>query len=130
MIGIALFPRPSLQTQYGPAGELSAASEYRGSHLMTFAGYHAGRGGSSMDQAVRRSRDPKGPFDWVRRIRSPETPNTSQRVMEIWRYIGVGSRRPPPEKRHGRSKPPRRLAQLRPAAAPNAPVCHVGVPLT
>jgi soluble lytic murein transglycosylase len=67
------------------AGELSALlSEYRGSHIMTFAGYNAGRGRvRDWIKAYGDPRDPKvDPVDWVERIPLSETRNYVQRVME------------------------------------------------
>ena len=75
---------PVYNTQMG-AGELSALlSEYRGSHIMTFAGYNAGRG--RVRQWVKQYGDPRDPsvdaVDWVERIPFAETRNYVQRVME------------------------------------------------
>jgi soluble lytic murein transglycosylase len=75
---------PVYNTQMG-AGELSALlSEYRGSHIMTFAGYNAGRGRvRDWIKAYGDPRDPKvDPVDWVERIPLSETRNYVQRVME------------------------------------------------
>src|SRR6202011_5441195 len=75
---------PLYNTQMG-AGELSALlREYRGSHIMTFAGYNAGRG--RVQQWVKQYGDPRDPnvdaVDWVERIPFAETRNYVQRVME------------------------------------------------
>jgi soluble lytic murein transglycosylase len=75
---------PVYNTQMG-AAELSALlSEYRGSHIMTFAGYNAGRG--RVRQWVQQYGDPRDPkvdaVDWVERIPFAETRNYVQRVME------------------------------------------------
>jgi soluble lytic murein transglycosylase len=75
---------PVYNTQMG-AAELSALlSEYRGSHIMTFAGYNAGRG--RVRQWVKQYGDPRDPgvdaVDWVERIPFAETRNYVQRVME------------------------------------------------
>jgi soluble lytic murein transglycosylase len=75
---------PVYNTQMG-AGELAALlSEYRGSHIMTFAGYNAGRG--RVQQWVKQYGDPRDPtvdaVDWVERIPFAETRNYVQRVME------------------------------------------------
>jgi soluble lytic murein transglycosylase len=75
---------PVYNTQMG-AAELSALlSEYRGSHLMTFAGYNAGRG--RVRDWVKSHGDPRDPsvdaVDWVERIPFSETRNYVQRVME------------------------------------------------
>lgn len=75
---------PVYNTQMG-AGELSALlSEYKGSHIMTFAGYNAGRG--RIRDWVKAYGDPRDPkvdaVDWVERIPFSETRNYVQRVME------------------------------------------------
>jgi soluble lytic murein transglycosylase len=58
--------------------------DYRGSYIMTFAGYNAGRG--SVRGWVERYGDPRDPrvdaVDWVERIPFSETRNYVQRVME------------------------------------------------
>lgn len=75
---------PVYNTQMG-AAELSALlSEYNGSHIMTFAGYNAGRG--RVRDWVKQYGDPRDPkvdaVDWVERIPFSETRNYVQRVME------------------------------------------------
>ncbi|MGL3208483.1 lytic transglycosylase domain-containing protein [Bradyrhizobium sp. BR 1433] len=75
---------PVYNTQMG-AAELSALlSEYRNCHIMTFAGYNAGRGRvRDWIKAYGDPRDPKvDPVDWVERIPISETRNYVQRVME------------------------------------------------
>ena len=75
---------PVYNTQIG-AAELSALlSEYKGNHIMTFAGYNAGRGRvRDWVKAYGDPRDPKvDPVDWVERIPFSETRNYVQRVME------------------------------------------------
>jgi soluble lytic murein transglycosylase len=75
---------PVYNTQMG-AGELSALlSEYKGNHIMTFAGYNAGRGRvREWLKAFGDPRDPRvDPVDWVERIPLSETRNYVQRVME------------------------------------------------
>ena len=67
------------------AGELCALlREYSGSHIMTFAGYNAGRG--RVRDWVKQYGDPRDPkvdaVDWVERIPFSETRNYVQRVME------------------------------------------------
>jgi soluble lytic murein transglycosylase len=67
------------------AAELSALlKEYGGSHIMTFAGYNAGRG--RVRDWVKQFGDPRNPnvdpVDWVERIPLSETRNYVQRVME------------------------------------------------
>jgi soluble lytic murein transglycosylase len=58
--------------------------EYRGSFIMAFAGYNAGRG--RIRQWVAQHGDPRDPevdaVDWVERIPLAETRNYVQRVME------------------------------------------------
>jgi soluble lytic murein transglycosylase len=75
---------PVYNTQMG-AAELSALlKEYGGSHIMTFAGYNAGRG--RVRDWVKQYGDPRDPnvdpIDWVERIPFAETRNYVQRVME------------------------------------------------
>ncbi len=75
---------PVYNTQMG-AAELSALlSEYHGCHIMTFAGYNAGRG--RVREWVKQHGDPRDPnvdpVDWVERIPLAETRNYVQRVME------------------------------------------------
>ncbi|HUI94360.1 MAG TPA: lytic transglycosylase domain-containing protein [Xanthobacteraceae bacterium] len=75
---------PVYNTQMG-AGELAALiREYRGSFIMTFAGYNAGRG--RVKEWVAAHGDPRDPkvdaVDWVERIPIAETRNYVQRVME------------------------------------------------
>jgi soluble lytic murein transglycosylase len=75
---------PVYNTQMG-AAELSALlREYRGCHIMTFAGYNAGRGRvQHWMKLYGDPRDPKvDPIDWVERIPFAETRNYVQRVME------------------------------------------------
>jgi len=75
---------PVYNTQMG-AAELSALlKEYGGSHIMTFAGYNAGRG--RVREWVKLYGDPRDPnvdaIDWVERIPLSETRNYVQRVIE------------------------------------------------
>jgi soluble lytic murein transglycosylase len=75
---------PVYNTQMG-AGELEALlKEYRGSFVMTFAGYNAGRG--RVQEWVAKYGDPRDPkvdaVDWVERIPISETRNYVQRVIE------------------------------------------------
>jgi soluble lytic murein transglycosylase len=58
--------------------------DYRGNHILTFAGYNAGRGRVQDWMAIFGDpRDPKvDPIDWVERIPFMETRNYVQRVME------------------------------------------------
>ncbi len=67
------------------AAELGGLMEdFRGSYIMTFAGYNAGRG--SLKKWVERYGDPRDPkvdaVDWVELIPFSETRNYVQRVME------------------------------------------------
>ena len=71
-------------TQMG-AAELSAlVSEYKGCHIMVFAGYNAGRG--RVREWIKAHGDPRDPnvdpIDWVERIPFSETRNYVQRVLE------------------------------------------------
>lgn len=75
---------PVYNTQMG-AGELAALlKDYRGSYIMSFAGYNAGRG--RVQEWVARYGDPRDAkvdaVDWVERIPFSETRNYVQRVME------------------------------------------------
>ena len=94
---------PVYNTQMG-AGELSALlREYRGSHIMTFAGYNAGRG--RVQQWIKQYGDPRDPkvdaIDWVERIPFAETRNYVQRVMEnlaVYRVrLDTGAQTPEPD---------------------------------
>src|SRR4029077_4329916 len=75
---------PVYNTQMGAAEVAALLKEYRGSYIMTFAGYNAGRGG--VEQWVAQHGDPRDPkvdaVDWVERIPFAETRNYVQRVME------------------------------------------------
>jgi soluble lytic murein transglycosylase len=67
------------------AAEISALlKDYRGSYVLTFAGYNAGRG--RVEQWIAQHGDPRDPrvdaVDWVERIPFSETRNYVQRVME------------------------------------------------
>ncbi len=75
---------PVYNTQMGSAELAALLKEYRGSYIMTFAGYNAGRG--RVRQWVAQHGDPRDPkvdaVDWVERIPLAETRNYVQRVME------------------------------------------------
>ena len=76
---------PVYNTQMGAAEVAALLHEYRGSYIMTFAGYNAaGRG--RVQQWVAQHGDPRDPevdaVDWVERIPFAETRNYVQRVME------------------------------------------------
>jgi soluble lytic murein transglycosylase len=67
------------------AAELGGLIEdYRGSYIMTFAAYNAGRG--SVKKWIERYGDPRNPkvdaVDWVEQIPFSETRNYVQRIME------------------------------------------------
>ncbi|ANW05660.1 lytic transglycosylase domain-containing protein [Bradyrhizobium icense] len=67
------------------AAELGGLLEdYRGSYILTFAGYNAGRG--SVRKWIARYGDPRDPkvdaVDWVEQIPFSETRNYVQRIME------------------------------------------------
>jgi soluble lytic murein transglycosylase len=75
---------PVYNMQMG-AGEIAGLlKDYRGSYMMTFAGYNAGRG--RVAEWVKAHGDPRDPkvdaVDWVERIPLAETRNYVQRVME------------------------------------------------
>ena len=63
-------------------GDLYA--DYRGSYILTFAGYNAGRG--RVREWIAKYGDPRDPkvdpIDWVERIPFSETRNYVQRVLE------------------------------------------------
>jgi soluble lytic murein transglycosylase len=75
---------PVYNTQMGAAEVAALFKEYRGSYVMTFAGYNAGRG--RVQEWVAKHGDPRDPkvdaVDWVERIPFAETRNYVQRVME------------------------------------------------
>jgi soluble lytic murein transglycosylase len=82
---------PAYNTQMGAAEVAALLKEYRGSYIMTFAGYNAGRG--RVKQWVAQHGDPRDPkidaVDWVERIPLAETRNYVQRVMENLQVYGV-----------------------------------------
>ena len=75
---------PVYNTQMGAAEVAALLKDYRGSYILTFAGYNAGRG--RVQQWVAQHGDPRDPgvdaVDWVERIPFAETRNYVQRVME------------------------------------------------
>ncbi|MGH6677612.1 MAG: lytic transglycosylase domain-containing protein [Bradyrhizobium sp.] len=77
---------PVYNTQMGAAELGALLKQYRGSKIMTFAGYNAGRGrGRDWVKQHGDPRDPDvDPVDWVERIPFAETRNYVQRVMEDW----------------------------------------------
>jgi soluble lytic murein transglycosylase len=82
---------PVYNTEMGAAEVAALLKEYRGSYIMTFAGYNAGRG--RVSQWVAQHGDPRDPkvdaVDWVERIPFAETRNYVQRVMENLQVYGV-----------------------------------------
>ena len=68
---------PVYNTQIGAAELAALLKEYRGSYIMTFAAYNAGRG--RVQQWVAQHGDPRDPkvdaVDWVERIPFAETRN-------------------------------------------------------
>jgi soluble lytic murein transglycosylase len=75
---------PVYNTQMGAAEISGLLKDYRGSYILTFAGYNAGRG--RVEQWIAQHGDPRDPkvdaVDWVERIPFSETRNYVQRVME------------------------------------------------
>jgi soluble lytic murein transglycosylase len=75
---------PSYNATLGAAELGGLIDDYRGSYIMTFAGYNAGRG--SVRKWIERYGDPRDPgvdaVDWVELIPFTETRNYVQRVME------------------------------------------------
>jgi hypothetical protein len=113
---------PVYNTQMG-AGELSALyAEYKGSLIMTFAGYNAGRG--RVRDWVKLRGDPRDPnvdaVDWVERIPFSETRNYVQRVIEnlgVYRVrFGTGTSAPAMAKK---DEAPALAAKPEPAAKPD-----------
>jgi soluble lytic murein transglycosylase len=84
--------------QIGAAELAGLLEDYRGSYIMTFAGYNAGRG--RVREWVSRYGDPRDPqidpVDWVERIPFQETRNYVERVLEnlqVYRVrLGGGAR--------------------------------------
>jgi len=70
--------------QIGAAELAGLLQDYRGNHILTFAGYNAGPG--RVQEWIARFGDPRDPkvdpIDWVERIPFMETRNYVQRVME------------------------------------------------
>ena len=77
--------------QVGAAELAGLLQDYRGNHILTFAGYNAGRGRVQDWMALFGDpRDPKvDPVDWVERIPFMETRNYVQRVMENFQVYRV-----------------------------------------
>ncbi len=79
-----LLSDPVYNTQLGAAELGDLLVDFRGSYILAFVGYNAGRG-RIRDWVARYGdpRDPKvDPVDWVERIPFSETRNYVQRVME------------------------------------------------
>ncbi|HVV41522.1 MAG TPA: lytic transglycosylase domain-containing protein [Nitrobacter sp.] len=89
---------PTYNAALGAAELGGLIDDYRGSYIMTFAAYNAGRG--SVKKWIERYGDPRDPgvdaVDWVELIPFSETRNYVQRVMEnlqVYRArFGGGSR--------------------------------------
>ena len=79
-----LLSDPVDNMQMGAAELSNLIHGYRGSYILTFAGYNAGRGRvRQWIAALGDPRDPSvDPIDWVERIPISETRNYVQRVME------------------------------------------------
>ena len=75
---------PVYNTQMGAAELAALLQEYRGSYIMSFVGYNAGRG--RVQKWIAQYGDPRDAkvdaIDWVERIPFAETRNYVQRVME------------------------------------------------
>jgi soluble lytic murein transglycosylase len=75
---------PVYNATFGAAELASLLDDYRGSYILTFAGYNAGRG--SVRKWIERYGDPRDPkvdaVDWVESIPFAETRNYVQRIME------------------------------------------------
>ena len=75
---------PSYNATLGAAELGGLIEDYRGSYILTFAGYNAGRG--SVRKWLERYGDPRDPkvdaVDWVEQIPFAETRNYVQRIME------------------------------------------------
>ena len=75
---------PAYNAAFGAAELGGLIEDYRGSYIMTFAGYNAGRG--SVRKWIERYGDPRDPkvdaVDWVEQIPFAETRNYVQRIME------------------------------------------------
>jgi soluble lytic murein transglycosylase len=89
---------PVYNTQMGTAELGELLQDYRGSYILAFAAYNAGR--SRVHEWIGRYGDPRDPnvdpIDWVERIPFSETRNYVQRVMEnlqVYRVrLGKGTR--------------------------------------
>jgi soluble lytic murein transglycosylase len=79
-----LLSDPAYNAMLGAAELGALVSDYRGSYILTFVGYNAGRG--RVRDWVEKYGDPRDPkvdaVDWVERIPFSETRNYVQRIME------------------------------------------------
>jgi soluble lytic murein transglycosylase len=79
-----LLSDPVYNVQLGAAELGQLLEDYRGSYILAFAGYNAGRG--RVREWIARYGDPRDPgvdpIDWVERIPFAETRNYVQRVLE------------------------------------------------
>ena len=88
----------SYNAQMGAAELGDVLESYRGSYILSFVAYNAGRG--RVKQWIEKYGDPRDPsvdpIDWVERIPFSETRNYVQRVLEnmqVYRaQLGIGSR--------------------------------------
>jgi soluble lytic murein transglycosylase len=82
---------PVYNSQMGAAELSGLLQDYRGSYILTFAGYNAGRG--RVQEWIQKHGDPRDskvdPIDWVERIPFSETRNYVQRVMENFQIYRV-----------------------------------------
>lgn len=93
-----LLSDPSYNAMLGAAELGALVNDFRGSYILTFIGYNAGRG--RVRDWIERYGDPRDPkvdaVDWVERIPFSETRNYVQRIMEnvqVYRArFGGGSR--------------------------------------
>lgn len=93
-----LLSDPAYNAMLGAAELGALVSDYRGSYILTFVGYNAGRG--RVRDWIEKYGDPRDPnvdaVDWVERIPFSETRNYVQRIMEnvqVYRArFGGGSR--------------------------------------
>ncbi len=93
-----LLSDPVYNVQLGAAELGDALETYRGSYILTFASYNAGRG--RVREWIERYGDPRDPqvdpIDWVERIPFSETRNYVQRILEnmqVYRVRFGGSSR-------------------------------------
>jgi soluble lytic murein transglycosylase len=79
-----LLSDPSYNAMLGAAELGALVNDYRGSYILTFVGYNAGRG--RVRDWIAKYGDPRDPnvdpVDWVERIPFSETRNYVQRIME------------------------------------------------